>query len=225
MNIDLSPLYLSLKVSFFATLICILTGLPLSYLLAKKRFYGRDFLDSIVMLPMILPPTVLGYYLLVALGRRSFIGRAFEDIFGTTIVFTWYGAVIAASVVAIPLLVKTAKSAFEAVDNNLENAARILGKSETAVILTITIPLAWRGIFAGIALSFFRALGDFGTTLMVAGNIPGLTQTVPIAIYDAVQADNMPLANILVAIVTVSAISILLIMGRIVNRQDRRYLL
>jgi molybdate transport system permease protein len=225
MNIDLSPLYLSLKVSFFATLICILIGLPLSYLLAKKRFYGRGFLDSIIMLPMILPPTVLGYYLLVVLGRRSFIGRAFEDIFGTTIVFTWYGAVIAASVVAIPLLVKTAKSAFEAVDNNLENAARILGKSETAVILTITIPLAWRGIFAGIALSFFRALGDFGTTLMVAGNIPGLTQTVPIAIYDAVQADNMPLANILVAIVTVSAISILLIMGRIVNRQDRREML
>ncbi len=225
MNIDLSPLFLSLKVSLFAALICIIIGLPLSYLLAKKRFYGRDFLDSIIMLPMILPPTVLGYYLLVMLGRRSFVGRAFEDIFGTTIVFTWYGAVIAASVVAIPLLIKTAKSAFEAVDGNLEDAARTLGKSEAAVILTITIPLAWRGVFAGIALAFFRALGDFGTTLMVAGNIPGLTQTAPIAIYDAVQADNMPLANVLVGIVTVAAISILLIMGRIVNRQDRRYLL
>ncbi len=225
MNMDLSPLYLSLKVSFFATLICIIIGLPLSYLLAKKRFFARNFLDSIIMLPMILPPTVLGYYLLVALGRRSFIGKAFEDMFGTTLVFTWYGAVAAASVAAIPLLVKTAKAAFETVDGNLEDAARTLGKSEVEVILTITIPLAWRGVFAGTALSFFRALGDFGTTLMVAGNIPDLTQTVPIAIYDAVQADNMPLANVLVGIVTIAAISILLIMGRIVNRQDRREML
>ena len=161
------------------------------------------------MLPMVLPPTVLGYYLLVVIGRQGAIGRFLEDTFGITLVFTWQAAVVASSLVSLPLLVRAAQAAFEEVDRTVESAARTLGRSNAAVFLTVTIPLAWRGIAAGTSLAFTRALGEFGATLMVAGNIPGQTQTMPVAIYDAVQGGNTALANVLVGIVTVTAIVVL----------------
>ncbi|MDH4101568.1 MAG: molybdate ABC transporter permease subunit, partial [Nitrospirota bacterium] len=160
--IDLFPLYLSLKVAVTATILTLAAGLPLSYLLARKRFPGRELLDTLVAMPLVLPPTVLGYYLLVALGRQSPIGQMLENWFGVTLVFTWWGAAVAAFVVSLPLLVKSARTAIEEVDPRLEDAARTLGRSEWDVLRTITLPLAWRGIGAGLALAFARALGEFG---------------------------------------------------------------
>lgn len=216
-EIDLFPLFLSLKVATVATIITLIIGITIAYLLARYRFYGREVLDSLIMLPMVLPPTVLGYYLLVTVGRGSILGRFLENTLGITLVFDWKGAALAASIVSLPLLVKSARASFESVDTNLENMARTLGRSELGVLFSITLPLAWRGIVAGTILAFLRALGEFGATLMVAGNIPGITQTMPVAIYDAVQADNMAMANILVMIMTVAAITILLVMGRMMR--------
>ena len=208
-DIDLFPLLLSLQVAVFATLIALLLGTPLAWALARLDFPGRGVASSLVMLPMVLPPTVLGYYLLVVIGRQGAIGRFLEDTFGITLVFTWQAAVVASSLVSLPLLVRAAQAAFEDVDRTVESAARTLGRSNAAVFLTVTIPLAWRGIAAGTSLAFTRALGEFGATLMVAGNIPGQTQTMPVAIYDAVQGGNTALANVLVGIVTVTAIVVL----------------
>lgn len=214
-ELDLFPLYLSLKVATLATAISFVLGMLLAWVLARLDFPGRGLIASLVMLPLVLPPTVLGYYLLVIMGRKGPLGRILEDSFGFTLVFTWEAAVIASSVVSIPLLVRAAQAAFEGVDRSLENAARTLGRGELAVFLTVTVPLAWRGILAGTALAFARALGEFGATLMVAGSIPGRTQTMPIAIYDAVQAGNTPLANLLVGVVTVTAVAMLLVFDRL----------
>ncbi|MBI4320968.1 MAG: molybdate ABC transporter permease subunit [Chloroflexi bacterium] len=213
-EIDLFPLYLSLKVASLATVLSFVIGLAIAWILARRQFPGRGFLSTIVTLPMVLPPTVLGYYLLVAIGRQSPIGRFVEGVFGVTLVFTWEAAVLASCVVSIPLLVRSAQAALENVDATIENAARTLGRSDLAVFVTVTLPLAWRGILAGTGLAFARALGEFGATLMVAGNIPGQTQTMPIAIYDAVQSGNVLLANVLVGIVTVVAIAMLLLLDR-----------
>ena len=165
-----------------------------------------------------MPPTVLGYYLLTVLGRQSFFGRFLEDVFGIAVVFTWQGAVIAATIASLPLFVKPARSAIESVSSHIENSARVLGKNEWQVFRHVTIPLARRGIITGIALSFARSLGEFGTTLMVAGNIPGKTQTVSIAIYDAVQAGNAIEANILVGITTALSVLILFIINKSVTK-------
>jgi len=208
-HIDLFPLYLSVKVSVIATAISFFIGLALAWVLAKKEFIGKNFIDALVMQPLIIPPTVLGYYLLVMLGRTGPLGRFLEDSLGITLVFTWKGAVVAAAVASMPLFIKPARSAIESVDSHIENAARLLGKSEFKVFTSITFPLAKRGILAGTVMAFARAMGDFGTTLMVAGNIPGKTQTASIAIYDAVQANNTSLANILVLIITIFSISVL----------------
>jgi molybdate transport system permease protein len=158
---------------------------------------------------------VLGYYLLVVIGRQGPLGRFLEQSFGINLIFTWEAAVLASTIVSIPLFVRAAQAAFEAVDRNLENAARTLGRSEPSIFLTVSLPLAWRGILAGTALAFARALGEFGATLMVAGNIPGQTQTMPIAIYDAVQSGNTALANLLVGVVTVAAIVALIFLDRL----------
>ena len=208
-HIDLFPLYLSVKVSVIATAISFFIGLVVAWVLAKKEFIGKNFIDALVMQPLIIPPTVLGYYLLVLLGRTGPLGRFLEDSLGITLVFTWKGAVVAAAVASMPLFIKPARSAIEGVDSHIENAARLLGKSELKVFTSITLPLAKRGILAGTVMAFARAMGDFGTTLMVAGNIPGKTQTASIAIYDAVQANNTSLANILVLIITIFSISVL----------------
>lgn len=212
--IDLFPLYLTLKVSIVATFFSIIIGLCLAWLMARKEFYGKGILDALVMQPIVIPPTVLGYYLLVLLGRSSSFGRFLEDTLGVTLVFTWKAAVVAAFVASLPLFVRPARAAIEGVDKNLENAARLLGKTEWEVLKTITIPLAWRGIAAGSIIAFARATGEFGATLMVAGNIPGMTQTIPIAIYDAVQMGNTTLANLLVGIITLFSFSVIYFVNR-----------
>ncbi|NML62609.1 molybdate ABC transporter permease subunit [Massilia sp. RP-1-19] len=210
-----TALALSLKVACTATAINLVLGVAVGYLLARRRFPGRDLLDSILTLPMVMPPTVLGYYLLVVLGRKSAFGAWLEDTFGIHLIFTWQGAVIAASIVAFPLVLKPARAAFEAIDGRLEDAARVLGLSEWAVFFRVTLPLAWRGILAGVLLAFARALGEFGATLMVAGSIPGRTQTLSIAVYEAVQAGQDDVANLLVIITSVVCIAVLLTAGRL----------
>lgn len=199
-EIDWFPLTLSLRVALIATAFVVIIGVALGWLLARRRFFGRELLDAAVTLPLVLPPTVLGYYLLVLLGRRSPVGHAIEAVTGQPLVFTWRGAVVAAGIGALPLVVKTSRTAIAAVDTNLENAARTLGESEWRVFWRVTMPLASRGIIAATMLAFARSLGDFGATLMVAGNIPGRTQTAAVAIYDAAQAgrDNYALVLVLI---------------------------
>ena len=202
-------LFLSLKVAGFATLLNLVFGIAVSWVLARKRFIGRTFLDTVLTLPMVLPPTVMGYYLLVLLGKRGVIGQWLESALDIRLIFTWQGAAIAAAAVTFPLIVKPTRAAFEGVNPQLEQAARVLGLPEAAVFWRITLPLAWRGILAGILLTFARALGEFGATLMVAGSIPGQTQTLSIAVYEAVQAGDDRLANQLVALISLVCIVIL----------------
>jgi len=211
---NLFPLYLTVKVSFVATVFTASAGLVLAWVLAKKEFFGKTVLDVLIMQPLVIPPTVLGYYLLSTFGTGSPIGRFFENVFGMQIVFTWKGAVLASIVSSLPLFVKPAKAAIEGVGNDLENAARLLGKTELYIFRTITLPIAWRGIMAGVVMAFARATGEFGATLMVAGNIPGRTQTLPIAIYDAVQSGDTYTANLLVGIITLFSFLVLYIAER-----------
>ncbi len=218
-----TALLLSLKVAGWATAINMVLGIAVGYALARLRFPGRDVLDTLLTLPMVMPPTVLGYYLLVLTGRRSWLGAWLYDNFGINMIFTWQGAVIAAAIVAFPLVFKPARAAFEAVDGQLEQAARVLGIGEIGIFFRVTLPLAWRGILAGVLLAFARALGEFGATLMVAGSIPGKTQTLSIAVYEAVQAGQDGVANTLVLITSAVCIVVLLAAGRlapgrIVNR-------
>lgn len=214
-NFEWSAVLLSLKVAGIATLLNLFLGVAVGYLLARTRFPGRDLLDTVLTLPMVMPPTVLGYYLLVLMGRRSWLGAWLQDHFGFSFIFTWQGAVVAASIVAFPLVFKPARAAFEAVDGQLEQAARVLGVSEFALFFRVTLPLAWRGILAGVLLGFARALGEFGATLMVAGSIPGQTQTLSIAIYEAVQAGNDDVANSLVVLTSVICIVVLMVANKL----------
>jgi len=208
-------LALSLKVAGWATLIDLILGVAVAWAMTRWRFPGRQLLDAVLTLPMVLPPTVLGYYLLVLIGRRGVLGAWLYEHFNITLIFTWQGAVIAASVVAFPLVLKSARAAFEGVEPQLENAARVLGLNEWAVFFRVSLPLAWPGVLAGTLLAFARALGEFGATLMVAGSIPGRTQTLSIAVYEAVQAGQDDLANVLVLIVSVTCIVVLLAAGRL----------
>jgi molybdate transport system permease protein len=213
------PLALTLKVAGLATLIALVFGVAWAYLLARFRFPGREVLDAAFTLPMVMPPTVLGYYLLVLVGRRSWLGNWLEETLGIRLVFSWEGAVIASAVVAFPLVFKAARAAFEGIEHQLEKAARVLGASEWKVFFRVTLPLAWRGVMAGAMLAFARAMGEFGATLMVAGSIPGKTQTLSIAIYEAVQAGQDGLANFLVLLASLVCIAILVTSGRLL-RQD-----
>lgn len=203
-------LALTLKVAGWATAINLLLGVAVGYALSRWRFIGGDVIDALLTLPMVLPPTVLGYYLLVLLGRRGAVGQWLQHNLGIELIFTWQGAVIAASVVAFPLVFKAARAAFENVEPTLEQAARVLGLSEAAVFFRVTLPLAWRGILSGTLLAFARATGEFGATLMVAGSIVGETQTLSIAVYEAVQAGQDQTANFLVLVTSVSCLAILL---------------
>jgi molybdate transport system permease protein len=182
-TLDFFPLLLSLRVATLATGLVLLGGIPLAWLLARRDFLGKELLAALASLPLVLPPTVLGYYLLVTLGNRSPVGQWLNQA-GMPLVFTWRGAVVAASVAAFPLLLQTARAGFESIDTRLEDVARTLGRSNLYIFWRVTLPLAWRSILAGIALTFARALGDFGATLMVAANIPGRTQTMSMYIYD-----------------------------------------
>ena len=213
--LDGFPLLLSLRVAGIATLLACLLGVPLAWVMARRRFPGRDLLGVLVLLPMVLPPTVLGYYLLLLIGRNSAIGRAAEASGLGRIVFTPTAAVIAALIAALPFLVRTAQAGFEQVEPVYEEAARTLGRTERSIFFTVTVPLAWRGIVAGLALAFARSIGEFGATLMVAGNIPGRTQTASIAIYDAVQADRLAQANLLAITLSLIAGGVLLLITRL----------
>ena len=208
-TIDWFPIQLSFQVSSLATAIALVFGVSLAWALARLRFWGKEWLDAAITLPLVLPPTVLGYYLLVVLGQRSFLGRAHEWFWGSPLTFTPAAAVVAATIHALPLMVKSVRAAFEALDQRFEDAARTLGASELRVFLTVTLPLARRSIQAATVLAFARALGDFGVTLMIAGNIPGKTQTASVAIYDAVQAGREQDALVLVLIVSALALAFL----------------
>jgi molybdate transport system permease protein len=209
-------LVLTLKVAGWATALNLLLGVGVGFAMARARFPGRDLLDAVLTLPMVMPPTVLGYYLLVLIGSHSPLGSWLIQHFGIRLIFTWQGAVIAAMVVAFPLVFKAARAAFETVDPQLEDAARTLGMHEIAIFFRVSLPLAWRGVLSGLLLSFARALGEFGATLMVAGSIPGRTQTLSIAVYEAVQAGQDDAANFLVAVTSIVCIAVLLSAGRLV---------
>ena len=214
-----TALSLSLTVALWATGICLVTGTATGYLLARARFPGKDVLDAVLTLPMVMPPTVLGYYLLVLLGRRGPLGAWLQNQFGINLIFTWQGAVIASAVVAFPLVFKAARAAFEVVDPQLEKAGRTLGVSEAAIFFRVTLPLAWRGILSGALLAFARSMGEFGATLMVAGSIPGKTQTLSISVYEAVQAGQDDAALTLVVITSVTCMAVLLAAGRLAPGQ------
>jgi molybdate transport system permease protein len=203
---DLGPFWLSLRVAALATMVIVAAGMPIALLLARTRFPGKGLVAGILVLPLVLPPTVLGFYLLQIFGRRAPVGYWLEQTLGVAIVFHWTGAVVASAVAAFPLFLLPARGAFEAIDPALEDVARLLGRGEWSVFAAVTFPLAWRGLAAGMVLAFARALGDFGATLMVAGNIPGLTQTAALAIYDAVQVGDSARAGWLTFLI--SAISI-----------------
>ncbi|WP_027408951.1 molybdate ABC transporter permease subunit [Anoxybacteroides tepidamans] len=214
----LFPLILSLKVAAAATVLAAAVGLPLAYYLSRSNGKIADMIDTLTTLPIILPPTVLGYYLLVLLGRQSGLGKFLEETLGISIVFTPIGAVIAAFAVSVPFLIKSARAAFSSVEPNLLHAARVLGRSEWNIFVVIILPLCWRGVASGLMLVFARALGDFGATLMVAGSIPNETMTMPVAIYDALLAGNDRLANVLVMIMTGVSVALLYMMKRLERR-------
>ncbi len=215
MPIDWFPLWLSLRVACLATALALVLGLGLAWIFANRQFRGKEALDAAVTLPLVLPPTVLGYYLLVLVGRASPLGQFYELVFHQPLVFTWQAAVVAALFHSTPLLVKSARAAFESVDRSYERAARTLGASELRLFFGVTLPLARRSILAAAALAFARALGDFGVTLMIAGNIPGRTQTVAVAIYDAVESGNGAAARVLVLIVSAATLIVLALANRI----------
>lgn len=211
---DWSPLWLSLRVAAIATLVAGVVGIAGAYTLAKGRFRGRGVLEAILTLPIVLPPTVLGYYLLTNLGVDSPIGRSWERLTGAPLVFTVPAAVIAATVSALPFVVRTARAALEDVDPGLEAVARVAGHPEWRVAALVSLPAARRGLTAGVALGFARALGDFGATVMVAGNIPGRTQTLPVAVYDAVQAGDDATARTGSLLLAAIAVVVLLFVSR-----------
>ncbi|MDD4170367.1 MAG: molybdate ABC transporter permease subunit [Desulfotomaculaceae bacterium] len=217
-EMDWHPVILSVRVAIIATIIVTCLGVPLTRFMARKEFYGKDVLEAAITLPMVLPPSVVGYGLLMLIGKKGLLGRYLADM-GVTLVFTWYAAVIAATVVAFPLMYQSAKAAFMSVDLDFEKAARTLGASEARIFFTVTLPLAWPGILAGLVLTFARALGEFGATLMVAGNIPGLTQTIPTAIYFAVESGKDVLARTLVVIITIFSFCVIFWVNRWAKKQ------
>lgn len=211
------PLLLSFKIAAISTIVATVAGVGVATLLVK-RFPGRDLIDVILTTPMVLPPTVLGYYVLVVLGRRSAIGSWYEDLTGSSIVFTQKGAVIAAAIGALPLITKAARAALEGVDPTLLRAARTLGATKARAYFTVALPLAAPGILAGVMLGFARALGDFGVTLMVAGDIPGETQTASLAIYDAIQGNRQSDAAGMIAVLSAFAIGTLYLVNKLTRK-------
>jgi len=209
-----SPIRLSLQVALLASVVALVLGAAAAWLLNRRRFPGRTLAETVLMLPLVLPPTVVGFLLLVVFGRRSPVGRLIEALFQAPLVFSWWAAVVAAIVVAFPLVYQTMKTGFASVDRGLEEAARSAGATEWAVLRYITLPLTHRSLLAAYVLGFARSLGEFGATLMIAGNIPGRTQTIPTAIYVAVDAGNMPLAWAWTLAIIAISLLLLLLTGR-----------
>ncbi len=212
MSFDLSPAWISIKITFIATIIIFFLGLSIAWWMTNYKGKWQGLLDGIFTLPLVLPPTVAGFGILLLIGKHGPVGK-FLELFGVNIIFSWYAAVIAAVVVAFPLMYKTSRGAFEQIDANILNAARTLGASEWKVFWRVTVPLAWPGIAAATALSFARSLGEFGATLMVAGSIPGKTQTIPIAIYFATQGGDMSVALIWVLIIFAISLTVIVLMN------------
>lgn len=220
--VDWFPVFLSLRVACIAVIIVIIVGLPVARLMSRNNFPGKDLLEAFITLPLVLPPSVIGYGLLLLIGNNGMLGKFLANM-GISIMFTWWAVVLVASVVSFPLMYQSAKAAFKSVDVNLEKAARTLGASEVRIFFTITLPLAWPGLVAGLILAFARALGEFGATLMVAGNIPGQTQTIPLAIYFAVESGDDPTAQTLVAIVTIFCFLLILWVNRWNRQRNYQY--
>lgn len=216
-----SPLELSLRVAGTATLVSFVAATLMGWLLARKKGPMPALLDALCTLPLVLPPTVLGYYLILLVGRRGLLGHWLAEM-GINLIFSWKGAVVAATVVVFPLIYKSARAALEQVDSHLENAARTLGASEWRVFVSVSLPLAWKGIFAGLMLAFARGMGEFGATLMIAGNIPGKTQTLALAIYDAFQAGNDVQATWLVIVTSLACVSMLMAAELLLKLKRRR---
>ncbi|WP_300409723.1 molybdate ABC transporter permease subunit [Lagierella sp.] len=208
----LSPILLSLKIALISTSVTLILGLVLAHIFTKYDFVFKDAIEVLLTLPMTLPPTIVGYLLLLVFGRKGPIGSVLNNVFGINIIFTWIAGCVAAVVVSLPLMYQSIKSSFMSIDPIYEKAARTLGKNEWEIFFKITLPLALPGIISGVVLSFSRAIGEFGATLMIAGNIPGKTETIPLAIYYAVESNNRPKANLLMGIVIgFSFINILLL--------------
>jgi molybdate transport system permease protein len=221
-DLDFFPLWLSLRVAALATALTVVIGLAIAYLLSHKRFPGRNLADALFTLPLVLPPTVLGYFLLVLLSRHSPLGGLWERLTGGPLVFTWQAAVVAAFVHSAPLFIKAARPALEEVNYRYEWAARSLGASEWTTFFRITLPLASRSLLALGSLCFARSLGDFGVTIMLAGDIPDRTQTLSVAIYDAVESGNGALARVLVLVVSALALAVLWMANHWVSGRDTR---
>lgn len=217
------PVLLSLRVAGLAVMFVFLTGVPVARLMAGRDFPGKDAVEALLTLPLVLPPTVVGFGLLLLFGKHGPLGRLLENVWGISVIFNWWGAVIASTVVAFPLLYQTVRASFQAVDRNIENAARTLGAGEWRVFRTISLPLAWPGLVAGIVMSFARALGEFGATLMVAGNIPGRTQTAPLAIYAATESGNNRAALVLVALMTLLSFMVIFWVNRWSKHRLKRW--
>ncbi len=212
MSTEYSPLWISLKAAFLSTSITFVIGILVSYLMANYKGRYKGLIDGLLTLPLVLPPTVVGFFLLLLIGKNGWIGKLLLN-FDITLVFSFTATIIASTVVAFPMMYRTSRSAFEQIDDNLISAARTLGLSEWRIFYKIAIPLAWPGIIAGIVLSFARALGEFGATLMIAGNIPGKTQTMPLAIFFAVEGRDMKKAIMWVLIITLISIVMILILN------------
>lgn len=213
------PVLLSLKVASISTVFSLLLGIPLGYVLAHGEFRGKTLLETLVTLPLVLPPTVIGYGLLLLFSRSSFLGIGLEKFFGIKIVFTITGSIIAATVVALPLMVQSIKSTFGNLDPIYEMSAATLGSNKIKVFFTIIVPLSWTGIISGLVMAFARSLGEFGATLMISGNIPGKTQTIPIAIYSAVEMGDRVLANKLVTIMTLFSFFVIFLLNYWLKRK------
>lgn len=214
------PLYLTFWIALVSSFLVLCSGVIIAYIFVRRDFRGKKLAEVLITLPLVLPPTVIGYLLILLMGKNGFIGHMIYNILGTGIMFTWQAAVIAAYTVSLPLMVRTTQAAIEAVDKELEYAAYILGRSEIETALVITLPLAKRGILAGLVLSFARSIGEFGATLMLAGNIQGKTNTMSISIYNAFQSGNDELAKVLVLILMLMSLLAITLTGRFVGKLE-----
>jgi molybdate transport system permease protein len=208
------PIRLSIQVTLLSSIVAAVLGIAAAWWMSRRKFRGQTMVDTAFLLPLVLPPTVVGFLLLMLLGRRSWVGQAIEWLFSSPVIFSVWAAVIAAVVVAFPLVYQTMRVGFDSVDRELEEAARSMGASNMQVFRMITLPLAWRSLVTAYVLGFARGLGEFGATLMIAGNIPGKTQTVPTAIYVAVDAGRMTMAWAWTIGIVIISFLLLLLTGR-----------
>lgn len=209
-DINLSPLWLSFKTAAIATVIVFIMGVFLARLISRNSFYGKSIVEAVILLPLVLPPTVVGFGLLYLFGKNGFLGQWLSHWFDIQVVFSWYAVIIAAVVVSFPLMYQSASAAFQQYEINIENAAYTMGASKWKVFWTISFPLAWPGLLSGLVLSFARALGEFGATLMLAGYIPNVTDTIPLAIYFAVESGNIEMAKFWVIVIVLLGFSAIL---------------